>query len=112
MTRSNSSLASRLNRRVVIQQVALTADNAGGYTQSWNQFAEVWADVMPKRANENVEHEKLQARRNVVFVMRYLDGVIEGMRLNYDERIFNIVGILNPYEENVLLEITAEEVVA
>ncbi len=110
MTRSNTNLASRLNHRVSIEQVVLTADSAGGYTQSWNEFAEVWADIMPKRVNENLIGEKIDPSRKIVFVTRFLDGVTESMRINYEDRIFHIVGILNPYEENVLLEITAEEV--
>jgi len=106
---SKTSLASRLRHRIVIESPVRTMDGAGGFTINWKEYAETWAEILPRSGLEFVEAEQIIATRKVVITIRYLRGLTEQMRIKYQEREFDIINILNPYEENILLEILAEE---
>lgn len=108
---STAKLASRLKRRITIEQLVLTSDGAGGFSESWNQFNQVWAEVSPLNGQEILYGEQLITKKKYTITIRYIEGVNENMRLWLGARSFNIVSILNPYEENILLEISAEEIV-
>ncbi len=106
---SKSTLASRLRHRIVIESPVLTMDSAGGFTTVWNNFAQVWAEILPKGGQEIVEGEQITASRKLIITIRYIKGLTEKMRVTYQERKFDIVNILNPYQENILLEIMLQE---
>lgn len=106
---NKTSLASRLRHRIVLKTPVTTPDGAGGFATSWNQFAEVWAEILPKNGNEKLQYEQLSVQKRIVITIRYLSGITEKMRIVYGEREFEILSILNPFEENILLEIMAEE---
>jgi len=107
--KNKTSLASSLRHRVTIEEPVETSDGAGGFTVVWNKFADAWAQILPKNGSEKFADEHLSAPKKITVTIRYMDGVTGEMRVRYGERVFSIISILNPYEENILLEITAQE---
>ena len=103
------ALASRLTRRVNLQQPVSTADGIGGFTISWQNFATVWAEITPKSGSVSVSDERVIGVKKITVVIRYIKNVTNAMRIQHGARFYQIVTILNPYEENVMLEIFAEE---
>lgn len=105
-------LASRLRHRVIIEQPIEAADGAGGLQVTWQEFTTIWAEIFPRRADEQLFAGQLAKLASHKISVRYLSGLNTKMRINFDGRIFNIVSILNINERNEMLEILAEEGVA
>lgn len=108
--------SSRLRHRLTLQQEVQTPDNAGGYTRSWQDVAQLWAEIIPtstvSMSKEILFAGQLQAQVTHKILLRYRAGVSAGMRLLFDNRAFNIRYVLNSEEAGETLEILAEEGVA
>lgn len=110
-----SDLASRLDRRITLQQAVETPDGGGGFTTAWNSVATVWAEVKPAgntRALERSGDGKLEETHSFIVTIRYRAGMTAGMRISYGGRLLNIRGVINPDEGRGSLELLAEEGVA
>lgn len=96
----------RLDRRIEIQEPAITRDSFGGETVAWVNFATVWAEYTQTAADERFQNEANRelATRRARFRIRHRPGIDERMRVVYDERAFNIKGI-QPWgrNDNVIL---------
>lgn len=62
----------RLRYRVTLRDCAVTADGAGGATETWSDLATVWAEIEGERGGESeiAEAMRSQARYNVVIRSR------------------------------------------
>lgn len=107
---SKTNLASRLRHRIKFEKPVRVMDSAGGFTTNWTKFAEVWAEILPRSGQEEVVAEQIMPVHKVTITIRYLAGLTESMRIAYQDRKFEILNILNPYQENILLEIDAKEI--
>lgn len=112
MKQNTQDLASRLCKRVVLQQPVETADGAGGKTISWQDFATVWAEILPRSGREEIFADQLRNRTSHKITIRYMAGLSEKMRVNYNNRLFNITALVNVGERNETIEIFADEGVA
>jgi len=106
---SKKSTASRLRHRLTLQQEIQTADGAGGYARSWQNIADLWAEINPISGKEIAFAGQLQTQISHKITIRYRAGITAGMRLLYDARAFNIRAILNGKENDEILEIWADE---
>lgn len=110
---SKEHLSSRLRHRVTLQEPALTTDNAGGYTRTWDDVADLWAEVSPLEAQsfsqERLQDLHLQSRVTHRVTLRYREGVTADMRLVFEERVLVIRAIVNARELGEALVILAEE---
>lgn len=105
----NKNLPSTLNKRITIEENVTTSDGAGGFTSSWATFATVWAEIKPVSTDEKFTSMQVKNTVTHSVTIRYTENLKESMRINYDSRIFKIISIVNPLEENKILEILAEE---
>lgn len=109
MTQNKQDLASRLSKRVAIEQPLETADGAGGKTISWATFATVWAEILPRSGREEIFADQIRNRVSHKISIRYLVGLNEKMRVSYNARLFNITALVNVNEANEIIEIYADE---
>lgn len=109
------SLASNLNRRIVFQIYDSNAKDSEGFplpdTKKWLDFKTVWAMIKTLRGSEFYQAASMQAENTTRFVIRYTKGLNTNMRIQYDNRFFDIQSIINDDERNVTLTIIAKEVV-
>lgn len=114
MTKKNT--ASSLRHRVTLQQEVQTADGAGGYVRSWEDVADLWADIssinLRSYGQEKFFAGKIQAEITHKITIRYREGITAAMRLLFGSSIFNIRSVFNRYENNEILELLVEEGVA
>jgi len=101
--------ASLLRHRLSLQQEVLNPDGAGGYTRTWQTIVDLWAEINPISGREKLFASQLQAEISHKITIRYRTGVNSSMRFLYENRIFNIRAILNPKENDEVLEIWADE---
>lgn len=86
-----------LDRRIIIQVGTNSTDDYNAPTVTWSTFATVWAKLVdtPFGSRESYEADQLTAIRQTTFLIRYLEGVKEQMRILYDDRIYDIEFIGN-----------------
>lgn len=101
--------AGKLKQRVIIQQETQTADAAGGYVISWQDVAEVWARVKPKRGSESLEAMQVRDVQVYEVVIRYRTDVTPKHRLNWKGKLLNIRSVMNTDERDKYLTLMCEE---
>jgi SPP1 family predicted phage head-tail adaptor len=104
-----SKLASRLNKRVIIEEVTEATDGAGGYTTSWATNVTVWAEIKPISGCEMIEADKIAEIITHVITIRYVSGITPKMRVNFGGRIFEIQSVVNYLEKKEILELLVRE---
>ncbi len=97
--------------QVVIQQRSTTQDAAGEPINTWSTFATRRAAVQRTPGNELVGSDTRNGRVPTVFRLRWLDGVVPGMRVLFDSRLFNILSAVDQAELGEELILTTEELV-
>lgn len=108
-TFGRKNTVSRLRHRLALQQETVTPDGSGGYTQSWQNVADLWAEILPISGKERLFAGQMQAEISHKITIRFRTGIVAGMRLLYDSRAFNIRAILNPKENDEVLELWVDE---
>jgi len=102
------NLASRMNKQITIQSPTMTANGAGGFATSWNTFATVWAEITQATGKEIFDADHVEEVQNVIFTIRYLDGITPAMRIQFCSDYYNIRSIINAGLKNEMLEIVGE----
>ena len=97
-----------LNRRLVLEAPAETADGAGGVTRVYEAAAMLWAQVTPDSARADIAADSLGATLRYCIVIRARGGVTTRHRLRDGPRIYRIVAVRESNSRR-FLEIDAEE---
>lgn len=93
--------AGNLNRRVVIQQKAVTQDPYGEEVITWNTWKSVWANVRPMSGYQymQAQAQTVEAKVMTEIRIRYLDGIDnETMRVMHGAEVYEIEAILHVQE--------------
>jgi SPP1 family predicted phage head-tail adaptor len=69
-----------MNQRVRILAQTRDADGGGGYSDSWNVIATVWADIEPRAGDNVFAGDAMQARVEHRLTIRRNAAVLAGMR--------------------------------
>ena len=101
------NLSSRLAYRMMLQHLIRTDDGAGGYTQTWENRAALWADIEPISAREIWAANKITASSTHKITLRAKAEITEDMRLMHGNTVYSIKGIL-PQGRSGKMEIMAE----
>jgi SPP1 family predicted phage head-tail adaptor len=98
-----------LRKRITIQAETPASDGAGGYALAWTNVMTVWADIAPSTGQKIFTDGHLEGHVTHHITMRYQTGITTDMRVNYNNRIFNIRAVLNNDESNRWIELLVEE---
>jgi len=98
-----------LNKRIEIQAATKASDLMGGFTETWNTIATVWAAIWPLSATETVQSMQTGMTISHRIRIRYRSTFLPFWRLKFGNRYFNIVSILNPNEKNEYLDLMVKE---
>ena len=97
-----------LNRRLMLEAPAETADGAGGVTRDYATEAMLWAQVTPGFARADVAADSLGVTLRYRIAIRARDGITTRHRLRDGARIYRIVAVRESAGRR-FLEIDAEE---
>jgi SPP1 family predicted phage head-tail adaptor len=98
-----------LRHLVEIQYPVETQDTNGALLLSWSKFAQVKCRIDPYGGGEKWSDAALQTTNLFKFKMRYCDGITTKMRIQYDNRTFDIKNVENVMERNLIHIITCLE---
>lgn len=99
-----------LKYKIVIQYYNTTVNENGFEVEEWENYKTVWAKVENLHGREYFEAAAVQAEKAVKFIMRYLEGIDEGMRILFRDKHYNITSIDNIKYGNRYMEIKAMEI--
>ena len=104
--------AGRLNKRITIQQLTAGSpaqDTFGAPSESWETFAQVWAEIKPIQGREFWAQQQVQSEITHQVTIRYLSGVTSKMRVLYGSRVMSISNVINVDEKNAEMQLMCTE---
>lgn len=101
--------AGELNKRVILQVSTKARTTGGDVTETWTDYATVWAKIRPLRGREYYNAQQIQTENYVEITIRFRHNVTPEWRINYGRRYFNIETVINPDESNQYLELICTE---
>lgn len=87
---ATNPIIGRMDRKIIIETYTTTKQDSGERTPTWETFATVWAAVESAGGDKAEEDEKLTAIEDKQFIIRYMDGVLPKMRINFDDNYYTI----------------------
>ncbi len=104
--------AGDLRHKVTIQQKTITKDTEGIPSETWTDFATVWAAIEPLQGREFFSAQAINAQVTTRIRIRYLAGISPTMRVSYGTRIFDIQAVIDVEERHLELQLMCQEVIA
>lgn len=104
-----------LRERVTIQQESRAADGGGGAALTWAAITggtDIAARVEPLSGRESLHAMAMEAQVSHRVTIRYLAGIVAGMRVLYGSRALNIRAAINIDERDRFIELACDEGVA
>ncbi|MFT6496253.1 MAG: SPP1 family predicted phage head-tail adaptor [Cycloclasticus pugetii] len=101
--------AGRLRHKVEIQQATESQDSTGAIVETWATFLTLRASYEPKTAKESYQSSQEFAQSSAMFRTRYRSGVTTKMRLLFDNRLFDIEGVVDMYGRGREMQILCTE---
>jgi SPP1 family predicted phage head-tail adaptor len=98
-----------LRHRVTVKRQHTQTDLMGGFSDSWEDEAEVWAAIWPVSAKEIVQNQQLVGQVSHRVRVRYLSTLTTAMKLVFGTRTFRILSIINPEERGIYLDLMCLE---
>ena len=86
--------AGQLRHRITIQENTPAPDDYGGAVDSWAEVDVVWGSVEPLAGREFLDARRLEAEVTTRIRIRYLAGLVPGMRATWDGHTYDITAVL------------------
>lgn len=87
--------AGRFRHKLILQRKVLVQDETtGALTETWSDVANIWGGVEPLSAKEFIAANSVHSKVSARIVIRYRNDIDASMRILFDNKIFNIEGIL------------------
>ena len=102
--------AGKLRHRIKFLRPATEQDRLGGFPGEWVESFSAWAQISPVSGKEYLTQMRETVVTHKVYC-RYRSDVTPRMRIEFGDRKFRIVSVLNWDERNVGLTIMCEELV-
>lgn len=97
-----SLAAGRLNKRVVLESLAVTQDSeTGAPIETWTNRGEAWAAIEPLSVRDFVSADSRQSQIVARIVMRPVAGMDETWRVVHGTKIYQIAGILPDQDSGI-----------
>jgi len=99
-----------LRKRITLLQITPQIDENGFATEEISELGTVWAAVSNLYGKEYFAAKAVQAENTVKFTIRYRPGITTDMKIQFQDRLFNITDIDDIKYKKRYLEIKAMEV--
>ena len=79
-----------LNKKMDVQKEIKTSDGVGGFNCEWETIKSIWCKIEINNIQLNEKYKSLIKDSNYIITTRKLNGIEEGMRLVWCNKIFII----------------------
>lgn len=80
-----------LRHRITLQAKTQTPDEAGGYTTTWQNITNLWANIKPIKSNHTLQNNKQTTTTTHEIKIRYRTDISRDMRFTYNQKTFSIL---------------------
>jgi SPP1 family predicted phage head-tail adaptor len=104
--------AGRLRHRVELQSATTTLNAAREPIPTWTTYARRWAHIAPTGSGTEWTRGQLRVTTTYTVTLRHdreSAGLTTKHRLTYGDRVFSVVGVVNPGERDRLVSLTCTE---
>lgn len=106
-----------MRHRITIQRYTATPDDGGGSVIVWQDVSDVFASILPSRAQESLFAEQMREVTSHLITIRYRPDLTHKDRLihtvyangGFQTRTFAIKGIKNVDNKNKFYQLACEE---
>ncbi len=100
------------DKTIKIQTNIATTDGKGGIPDNWQvRYTNVAARIQPLSAREQAKWSGLPTMAtHKVYIADGTLSISEADRIVFGDRMFRILGVLNPDEQNYFLQLDCEEI--
>jgi len=96
-------------QRIVLESKVLAADGGGGYAESWEPYAVVWAVLEMESGSKPLEAGRPEMRVSGRFIIRRRGDVSVNHRVRIGARLFGIRAIVDAGPQSPALTLLCEE---
>ncbi|MCU1327432.1 MAG: head-tail adaptor protein [Bryobacterales bacterium] len=100
----------QLRHRVTLQSLTLASDGQGGFDETWDTVADLWAEIKPMNGWERMQGMQLETPVTHKVTIRYRNDITAKDRLLFGSRVLQIKELLNRDERNFWLDLKCQEV--
>lgn len=105
-------VSGEFRNRIIFQKFVSGTDQDGFPVDEWQDIKSVWAMIRTLQGREYFAAASIQAENTTRFVIHYMTGIDNTMRIKYGDRLFEIVAPpINDDEKNITMTIIAKEVI-
>lgn len=101
----------KLRHRAILQRKEITQDELKQQTETWVDFAYIWAAIQPLAGREYFSARQENAEVTTRITIRYLKDVKPDMRVMFNEKVYEILSVINQDERNISLVLMCKEAV-
>jgi SPP1 family predicted phage head-tail adaptor len=98
-----------LKKIIEIQAPTKTSDGMGGFANTYSTLFDEFAAIWPVSAKEQMQAGQMTMAITHRIRMRYRRVFKPDWRIKYGNRYFSVGSIINPNEENKILELLCKE---
>ena len=95
---------------IEIKEKVFVDDGYGGQTETLELVCKTWAAIWPVNAKEMRENMRTESKATHTVPVRFRPGIKHAMIVCFGIRTFEIKGIINFEERNIVLDLVCEEI--
>ena len=104
-----------LRHRIKIQKMKTEMTNENGFplsdSEKWDDYVIIWSAVYPLKGSEFWSAMAVHSENTVKFICRYNPSIGSDIRIIYNNRTFDITGVIDLDESHKWLLIYGSEVI-
>jgi len=101
-----------MRHAITFQNQGTARDAGGGISSGFSTLATVYANVKPTTGREVYKQGKVVGIVSHEITVRYREDITNATRISFDNKLFNIRGIINIDQRDRYLKLLCEEGVA
>lgn len=99
----------QLNQRASVLAPTMTPDGGGGFSESWNAVATLWARIEPLSGGDVFGPDAVESRVRFQITTRRYASIVAGERVQIGARLFRIHAVLDEGPQAPLMTLLCEE---
>lgn len=96
-------------QRIVLESKVLTADGGGGFAETWEAYAVVWAVFELGRGSESLSAGRPEMRVSCRFTIRRRGDVCANHRVRIGARLFAVLATIDEGRKSASMTLLCEE---
>lgn len=101
----------RLRHLIILLKQINRQNDYGATITDWKKFKTVWAEVRPLSGKEYYSAQQVQAEVTTQITLRYLPDIDSTMQIQFKDKRYEILSVINLYEQNFALQLMCKELI-